>query len=205
MPRLRLLGKIPKTVSVAVSGGSDSMAILDFLIRGGREVTALHFDHGTEHGREAETFVREYCQTNSVNLRVGHLSGEKKKGESPEEFWRNQRYAFLDKHSESPIITGHQLNDQIENWIFTSLHGQGRLIPYKRGNYIRPFILNKSEALLDWCEVKDVHFVSDPSNLSDKYMRSYIRNNICKQALVVNPGLYKTIRKKILKEYSNDA
>ncbi len=44
---IRLITPIPQRVCVAVSGGSDSMAALDFVVRGGREVRVLHFDHGT--------------------------------------------------------------------------------------------------------------------------------------------------------------
>jgi tRNA(Ile)-lysidine synthase len=208
--RLEILGSIPFNVGVAVSGGPDSMAILDFLLKGNRKVTAFHFNHGTEHGQEAERVVEDYCETNSIPLFIGRLSRPKTPGKSPEEFWRDERYKFLEKHTghlavdvhmdmyaHGPIITCHTLNDQVENWIFTSLHGNPRLIPYRRGNIIRPFILTRKEALVSWCDRKNVPYVTDPSNSDPKYMRSLIRTKIIPRALEVNPGLHKVIKKKV--------
>ena len=52
---LRVLGKLPRELVVAVSGGPDSMAILDFL-NNNHNVTAYYFDHGTEFGVEGLSF-----------------------------------------------------------------------------------------------------------------------------------------------------
>ena len=50
---IRILGNIPNQVTVACSGGPDSMAIIDFLRKGRKGVTVAHFDHGTDHGISA--------------------------------------------------------------------------------------------------------------------------------------------------------
>ena len=206
---IRIIGtRLNLKVKVAVSGGPDSMAILDFLIRGKRDVTAVHFDHGTEHGAEARAFVEDYCERNNVPLIVGEANRAKLSNESPEEYWRNIRYDFfysiLNKVNGGTIITGHTLDDQVENWIFTSLHGNPMLIPYYRSpGIIRPFITTTKAELLSWCERKKVPYVTDPGNTDSKYMRSLIRKEIVPQALRVNPGLYKVIRKKILFSLDN--
>jgi tRNA(Ile)-lysidine synthetase-like protein len=192
-------GKLPRKLCVALSGGPDSMAILDFLIRGGRDVTALHFDHGTEHGKEARAFVTEYCIANRIPLIVGTANREQSPDESPEEFWRNMRYDFFNEIHTYRIVTAHTLDDQVENWIFTSLHGMGRLIPYRRApNIVRPFLTTTKADLLDWCDRKNIPFVTDPGNSDEKYMRSLIRTKIIPEALRVNPGLFKVIKKKVL-------
>lgn len=213
---IRILGSIPKSVAVAVSGGPDSMAALDFCIRGGRRVSAIYFNHGTEHGDEAEDFIRKYCDDNNIRLMVGVPHRAKEKSESPEEYWRNIRYHYFTRVTNLPIITAHTLDDQVEQWIFTSLHGNPRLIPYERVetvfenesskvlNIIRPFILNKKSVLVNWCYRKNVPYVIDPSNFDSKYMRSLIRNEIVPNALRVNPGLHKVIAKKIRAEWVGD-
>ena len=84
---ISVLGSIPQKVYVAVSGGADSMAVLDFLGRSNREVTALYFNHGTEFSNKAEDFVKEYCNKNKIPLYMGAISRSKKSDESQEEYW----------------------------------------------------------------------------------------------------------------------
>jgi tRNA(Ile)-lysidine synthase len=201
--RISFLGKFPKQVAVAVSGGPDSMAILDFLIKGKREILALHFNHGTKHGEVAEKFVTNYCNENGIDWEVRRISREKLPSESPEEYWRNERYLFLDHHAKYlPVITCHHLNDQVENWILTSiLDGKPRLIPYRRGNVIRPFLTTRKASLESWCDRKGIPYLIDMSNFDPKYARSRVRNKIVPEALAINPGLYKVIRKKVKKEF----
>ncbi len=197
--RIEFVGKLPRHLSIAVSGGPDSMAILDFLAN--KDPIVMHFNHGTEHGAEAEAFVRDYCDKRGFRLKVGQIERDRNKDESPEEYWRNCRYDFLFDNFEygnGPLITCHTLDDQVEQWIFSSLRGKPTLIPYSRRVVIRPFIATKKEALLGWCERKNVPYLIDPSNDSDLYSRSYIRKHIVPHALQVNPGLYKVIKKKVM-------
>lgn len=192
---------IPQKVCVAVSGGPDSMAVLDFLLRGNREVVVAHFDHGTEHGSEASDFVKEYCASKNLKLFLSKADRLRIKGESPEEYWRNMRYEFLSS-IDLPIITCHTLDDQVEQWIMTSLKGKSRLIPCSNRNVIRPFMLTTKESLVSWCDRKGVPYLIDPSNSSDKYMRSYVRKHIIPHALYVSPGLYKIVKKKVIELYT---
>jgi len=205
---ITLLGRIPDDIAVAVSGGADSMAALDFLYNGGkRNVTILHFNHGTDHAYEAEEFVRAYAEEKGFLLFVGSLTREINPGESKECFWREQRYAFFDwfaSRENIPIITCHHLDDLVETWIFTSLHGTPRLIPKCRGSFVRPFLSTRKSELLAWCDRRSVPYVNDPSNLDTSYMRNYIRHVLVPKALLVNPGLHKVLRKKIMKDENGD-
>jgi tRNA(Ile)-lysidine synthase len=198
---IKLLGNIPNTVAIAVSGGPDSMAALDFLSRGKRSVLALYFNHGTEHAKDAERLVSEYCGIKNIPYSVGNISRDKYKNESQEEYWRNERYSFFSNWCNYKIITCHHLDDAIETWIFTSLHGNPMLIPYKRDNFIRPFLASRKSKLIDWCDNKNVPYVIDPSNMDEAYMRNFIRRTLLPNALTVNPGLHKVIRKRVLKLY----
>ena len=60
---LRTLGKIPTDVTVACSGGPDSMAILDFLMKGRKNVQVAYFNHDTPFGRHSAEWVHDYCST----------------------------------------------------------------------------------------------------------------------------------------------
>ena len=66
---LRVLGKIPREVVVAVSGGPDSMAILDFLSNN-HNVTAAYFDHGPPFGKDCKHFVKDFCEEREFDLVV---------------------------------------------------------------------------------------------------------------------------------------
>jgi len=193
---IRILGKIPKKVTLACSGGLDSMAALDFLIKGRKEVSVAYFNHGTDHGDIAEKFVQGYCKDNSIPFTAGLISRERSIDESPEEHWRNERYSFFNS-LDGKIVTAHHLDDVVEWWVFTSLHGDPRLMPSSNGKIIRPFLSTRKSDLLDWVSRKFVPFVSDPSNDEVRYSRNRIRHNIIPEMIEINPGLSKVIRKKI--------
>ena len=200
---IKILGKLPEKVYIACSGGSDSMAILDFLVRGKREVTVAHFNHDTPFGRFAEKFVEGYCKKHSLNLVIGKIQRERAADESPEEYWRNERYRFLESLG-GPVITAHHLDDVVEWWTFTSFHGNPRLIPYRRNQTIRPFLATSKEDIWNWVDRKCVPYITDPGNFNDKFARSYIRKNIIPQALKINPGLRKVIKKKVEKSFNEE-
>ena len=101
------------------------------------------------------------------------------------------------------MITGHHLNDVIEWFLFSSLHGEGKIIPYRNKNVIRPFISTSKCSLEDWCVRKKVPFLTDPANSDRMFMRSIIRHDIMPHAKLVNPGIEKTFRKLVEKEYKN--
>ena len=198
---LKILGTIPREVCVAVSGGPDSMAILDFLSNN-HDVTAVYFDHGTDFGKKCKRFVKNFCDSKEIPIVIGLNYNDRPVDKSLEEHWRDERYKFL--HSFNlPVVTGHHLDDVIEWFLFSSLHGAGKVIPYHNQNVIRPFISTSKCVLKDWCERKKVPFLDDPANADKKFMRSIIRHDIVPQARLVNPGLEKTFKKLVEKEYNH--
>jgi tRNA(Ile)-lysidine synthase len=197
---IHILGKIPKRVAIAVSGGVDSMAVLDFLRRR-HDVYVLHYNHGTPYAPHAEALVRGYCVMNNLQYLVGQNLKSMPKGVSAEAWWRDQRYSFFKWATELPIITAHHLDDVVENWIFTSLNGNPFLIPSRRDQYIRPFLTTRKSKLEDWCERKSVPYVKDPSNNDTRFRRNYIRHELMPHAVEINPGIHKTLRKKVLDKY----
>lgn len=198
---LRIIGKIPHKVCIALSGGADSMAALDFInqinkVKAKRDITALYFNHGTEFGDKSQKFVEGYCKDKGIKLIVGKIEEDIPKERSTEDFWREKRYEFLQSNADSPIITCHHLDDVLETWIFTSSHGEAKTIPYKRENIIRPFLLNTKGKLIEWCERKEVPYLEDPSNKDLNYKRNYIRHKVVPVYKEINPGIYKVLRKK---------
>ena len=196
---IQLLGKVPNNINVAVSGGPDSMAALDFLNNGKRSITVLYFNHCTDHGYEAKQFIRRYCMQRGIGMLDDRLRGKKPDDMSLEEFWRTERYKYFKRHSSRPIVTAHHLNDVVEWWLMSSMHGESKIIPYENDEYnvIRPFLLTPKSELVDWCERKKVPYLTDPSNESRDHMRNVVRHDIMPHALRVNPGVEKVMKKKV--------
>ena len=145
---IKLSCKVPNRIAVACSGGPDSMAALDFLRKGRRDVLVAHFDHGTDHSKNAKKFIEGYCDENSIPMILGKITREKSHLESPEEFWRNERMSFF-KEVSLPIVTGHNLDDAVEWWIFSTMNGNPQVMHHKnhKMNILRPFLLTEKDKL----------------------------------------------------------
>lgn len=205
--RSRTLSKTPLSchipkgpIGVAFSGGPDSIYAAQRFIRERREVTLYHFNHGTAASNEMEHFVRNWCCFKPVELVVGSVSAGKSPSESWEEYWRNQRYAFL--HAQDQIIaTGHNLDDQIETYLFNAFHGRPRLMPNSFHNVIRPFLYLSKGEMESLVQGK---VLKDPTNDDLRYVRNRIRRNIVPEIKMFHPGLETTI-KKMMREAGYDS
>lgn len=198
---IKLLFKLPRKVTVACSGGVDSMALVDFLKRS-HEITLAFFHHGTENSEQAFRFLSEWAHDNSIELLVGYLTSARPSELSLEEFWRQERYKFLESIP-GVVVTAHHLDDVIETWIWSCLHGTPKLIPSRRNNIMRPLLTTPKKELVEWCQRKNVEWVEDSSNVDIRFMRNFIRAELLPKALVVNPGLAKIISKKIYTREKN--
>ena len=196
---IKITVPLPKQVTIACSGGVDSMAIVDFLSRK-HDVTIAHFNHRTQHGEEASKFVSSYCSENNIPMLYGSPRSQKSSKESQEEYWRRERYDFLS--GLGPVITCHHLDDCVETYIWSSLHGTPKVIPLTRNNVLRPFLTTRKQDLVYWCESHNVPWIEDESNKNSRYTRNYIRNELMPHALHVNPGLH-TLVKKIVEGKQN--
>jgi tRNA(Ile)-lysidine synthase len=198
---IRIIGKIPSNVILACSGGLDSMTIARFLQEGRRKVRLAYFNHDTLHSQVAQEFVEEYAEKHGHDLFIGKVKGAKGK-RSMEEFWRDERYNFFSRLESNFIITCHHLDDCVETWIMSSLHGKSKLIPYHRApNLHRPFLMTSRKVLRGYANRKGVEWVEDPSNARLEYMRNHVRHAMMPHVLKINPGIRTMVRKKIIETY----
>ena len=192
---IKLLGKLPLKPVIALSGGVDSMVAADFISRS-RSVQCAFFHHGTDVSEAAEKFVSDYCQERDWPLFKGHIVNERPDDISPEEHWRNERYRWLDGLL-LDVVTAHHLDDCVETYLWSMMHGTAKVIPYRRSRVVRPFLLTKKQDLVNWAWDNDVPWLDDYTNGDTKYMRNYVRHNIVPNALHVNPGLHKVVARKV--------
>ena len=176
------------TVVCAISGGVDSIVLLDILnkIKNNLDIKLLaaHFNHhirGDESDRDQE-FTKEFCNKLGIKFYVGHgdvLSRAKKTGESVEEAARVLRYRFLESIE---IATAHHANDNLETMLIKLIRGCGQDglsgIPPKRGNIIRPILCLTREEIVEYAKNNGLNHVEDSTNNCDDYLRNRIRHNI---------------------------
>lgn len=194
---LKLLYPIPKHITVAFSGGVDSCAVVDFLNKK-HNITCAFFHHGTSDSDRANEFVAKFCSERNIPLLWGRCRSEKSKEESKEEYWRRERYDFLSELG--PVITCHHLDDCVETYVMSSLHGTAKVIPLFRNNIIRPFLTTPKSEFVSWCERHNVEWCEDLSNDNTDFTRNYVRKYLLPHAYHVNPGLRTTVKKIVEKQ-----
>jgi tRNA(Ile)-lysidine synthase len=202
-------------VTVALSGGADSVALLYALRESGCEVGACHVNHnlrGNESDRD-EAFVRELCAGLGVPLTVRSVDVRalQKKHRSLEETARNVRYEFFAEISrESPgvtLATAHTASDNAETVLLNLIRGTGLKglcgIPPVRGNIVRPLILCERSEVEAYCESHGLRYVTDSANSSEEFTRNKIRLNIMPLIKEINPSFSVTQMCEILREDSD--
>ena len=174
------------TVTCAVSGGADSMALLwaMYLLKDSWELqlSAAHFNHGLR-GEESDAearFVEEFCDRFSIPLYMekGQVSAGPKGLEAAA---RDARYAFFDTLP-GKIATAHTANDNAETLLMhmvrgTGLKGLGGIAP-ERGKYIRPLLRITRQQVIGFLEEYHISYMTDSSNLSDAFLRNRLRHHV---------------------------
>ena len=202
---IKLQGHLPDAFYVAVSGGPDSMAALDFLRKGPTDPFAVFCHHNTEASDKGYEIVNEYCKEYNVPCTCFFVCKDSKPLKmSQEEYWRNERYKCFTA-LRLPVITAHHLDDCVEEYMINTLK-RGRLgvIPYRNQNVFRPFRLTSKSDFITWCVNKDVPFIIDDSNINNAFLRPNIRDLRVEVESFINLGLTKMVRKMILKDDQND-
>lgn len=182
-------------LTVAISGGADSVALLFglYLLKDKLGITleAAHFNHrlrGEESDRD-EAFVRALCDRYSIRLHVG--TGLVKAGEKGlEAAARDARYTFLATLS-GKIATAHTADDNAETVLMhlvrgTGLKGLGAIAPM-RGNLIRPMLDVTRAEVLAFLEEYHLSYVTDSSNDTDDFLRNRLRHHVMPLLASENP------------------
>jgi tRNA(Ile)-lysidine synthase len=189
---------LDRNIMVACSGGPDSMALLHYMrqkITNNLSVSALFINHGTEFSKQGMHFVHDYCQANNICLHIVNIVD--KYETNKEHNWHIERYKIFHSYDSYYVMTGHNLDDQVESYLMHTIKGLAKLIPYRNKNVIRPMLYLKKIELLQYCAYHKIPYLIDPSNFDESNNRSIVRNQIVPIALKVNPGLYKTVTKLV--------
>ena len=181
-----------KKMLVAVSGGVDSVVLLDFLVRFFRNkngqkwleenLIVAHFEHGIrgEESKQDLKFVEELAAKYGVKFEFenGNL-GEN----SSEEQARNARYNFLRKiakRENAIIFTAHHKNDLAETFALNLARGGGwrAVACFDSPDIERPFLRFSKSEILKMAKQRGLVWREDSTNFSQKYTRNRIRKTL---------------------------
>ena len=185
------------TIVIGVSGGPDSMTLLNVLILLNKmqkincKLVVAHINHGIRVEADEETkYVQEFCQKNNIPCyvrkeKVEELARESKIG--TEEAGRKLRYSFFDevakKCKANKIATAHTANDNAETILMNIIRGTGlsgiKGIEIKRENkFIRPIIELTRKEIEEYCEEQKLEPKIDKTNSENIYRRNKVRNEL---------------------------
>lgn len=208
-------------VVVAVSGGPDSVALLQVLSawrnRLELDLAVVHVEHGLrgEESLDDATFVEQLTRQlglpfflKRINLK---LLLRKRKGESVQAVARERRYAHLQAVARewkgTKIALGHTQDDQAETVLLSMLRGAGLAglsgMPAQRHPcVIRPFLQVSRSEILQYLDEKRCGFRVDLSNESPKYVRNRLRLELIPMLKTFNPNVVSVLSRQaaILRE-----
>ena len=190
--------KLPNGKYVAaISGGVDSMVLLDLLAKQPQlELIVAHFNHGIRpESVKDEKLVVARAKQLGVPLEVGY--GKLGRGAS-EAVARQARYQFLvivqKKYKAQAIIAAHHQDDLIETAVINLLRGTGRqgLVAISSNkNVLRPLLGYSKKDILNYARANNLRWLEDSTNNDETYLRNYVRNQIL-------PGLTVTQRQNLI-------
>jgi tRNA(Ile)-lysidine synthase len=183
-----------QTVVVALSGGADSVALLDALLtlgsaRGFR-VVAAHLDHRLRRGSAADAaFCRRLCRDRGVPLRTGTAdvrARARREGGGIEEAARLERYAFLRRVKESEgaalIALAHTRDDQAETFLLRLVRGSGRAglacMRVRSGDLFRPLLAVGRAEVVAHLRARGLRWREDPTNADTVLLRNRVRREL---------------------------
>ena len=190
------------TVVVGLSGGMDSMVLLDLLTLLGYECVAAHCNfhlRGEESDRDAR-FVRKWCKGidipfTSIDFDTTQYAADKKV--SIEMAARELRYEWFEivrrQYGAEAIAVAHHKDDSVETVLLNLIRGTGikgltGIMPKNR-HVVRPLLCVTRSEIEEYIIERDMPYVFDSTNDDDAILRNSLRLNIIPQLEKINPSI----------------
>ncbi len=193
-------------ILLAISGGIDSVVMLDLFSKTGSECAIVHcnFQLRGEDSAKDEEFVRRLAVRYNMPIfveRFDTLVYSQTKGVSIQQAARDLRYAWFEKIRKTnqyhSIAIAHHKDDAIETFFINLTRGTGISglggIRLKNGYVIRPLMFTNREEIILYAEKNNLLYREDSSNKETKYTRNKIRHTIIPLFEELNPYFRQTM------------
>lgn len=194
------------TVIVGLSGGMDSMVLLDMLTLLGYQCVAAHCNfhlRGDESDRDAG-FVKKWCKDidiplTDIDFDTTQYATDRKI--SIEMAARELRYDWFEiirgQYGAEAVAVAHHKDDSVETVLLNLVRGTGirgltGIMP-KNGKVIRPLLCVTRAEIEEYIAERDIPYVFDSTNNDDLFLRNSLRLNIIPQLEKLNPSLKEAI------------
>ena len=181
---------------VMLSGGGDSVCLLDVALRLDAQVAALHVNYGLRPGADQdERFVAALCDRLGVPLHSERA--DLGAGGNLQDRARQIRYALAERYARGDYAAGHTASDQAETVLYRlavspgsrALHGMSP----RRGRLVRPLLGATREEVRDYLRARGLEWREDPSNADRRFARARVRHDLLEAMRSVGPAPERTI------------
>lgn len=197
-----------ESIIVGVSGGADSLTLLDFLVRSGHPVVVGHFNHRLRpEASEEARIVERLAETLKIPFILGETATPiyaQEQKLSIEEAARELRYRFLfkqaEKHHAQAVAVAHNADDQVETVLMHLLRGAGldgltgmpyRALPNpwsKTIPLVRPLLHIWRAEIESYCTERGLNPIVDATNADTTYFRNRLRHELIPELETYVPG-----------------
>lgn len=197
-------------ITVALSMGCDSLAVLHFLKTKCKkyQVRAFHYDHALRsQNRVMSDAAKSFCKEFDIELISKFRDVDKEKTKKSEADLRELRYSAM--IGLGTVVIAHHLDDAVENYLYNCFNGVPEYLPIPLvTNYddfgmkiIRPFILNKKSDFRNYIKDNDLekYVVEDSTNKDQSIRRNWLRHSMVPQINEKGYNLQTVVRKKYIK------
>ncbi len=196
-------------IALAVSGGVDSMAMLEWFRQNRPKDSFLiiNIDHhirGEESRRDSD-FVKCYADKYGIELKkydVDAIGFAKENGYTIEQAARILRHKIFEaavQQYASAVATAHHAQDQAESVFMHIARGTGidglQGMSVEDGHILRPLLFTTKQEILEYVDKNKIEFCEDSINKDNNYSRNFIRNQILPSIKKVYPAIDKNLIK----------
>ena len=208
------------TVVIGLSGGPDSMCLLNILLSLNKNIKIIcaHINHNIrEESKEELEFVKNYCKERNLKIETTTFEKKSTNTDYSEQELREKRYNYfekiINKHNADYLLTAHHGDDLIETILMRLTRGSnlkgysGFQTETQKDNYkiIKPLIYTTKERIDEYNRINNIPVVVDNTNFENIYTRNRYRHEILPFLKKENPNIhmkYLKFSKELNKYYS---